>query len=366
MQLRKLALTFHQVAGITVGFLLLVIGISGSGLAFWQEIDYAITPEYQRVSSSSAISLDRVLAQAAKAHDSKEPLLGILVFKGNVHTPIYMTPQKQYRQVFVEPRSYQVVGSRIFQESLVGWLHTLHTQLFAGDFGFNAVGVIGLLLVVMSLTGLVLWPGWNAPSAGFSLRWQSPLPILSYDLHKVTGLFVFIFLLVQGLTGAALVFNQPFKKAAFWLSGISEPAPVVSRVVPGRQPLALDALMATANHVVSGVHLHGVIVSPMPEGAVQIFYEAEGAAGLHVEVSLDRYSGKVLRVEDARKPASGVALVLAWLEPLHFGTFGGSATQALYLVLGLAPGGLFLTGFYLWFNKLKKKLARQTAPQASS
>ena len=41
-------------------------------------------------------------------------------------------------------------------------------------------------------------------------------------------------------------------------------------------------------------------------------------------------------------------VVIAWMSPLHVGNFGGTGVRVAWLVLGLAPPMLFVTGFIMW------------------
>ncbi|MBC8122043.1 MAG: PepSY domain-containing protein [Gemmatimonadaceae bacterium] len=360
MKSRGILFAIHQIAGLTVGLLLLVIGLSGSSVVFWQQIDLAITPELQRIATTSQVSYDKML-EAARAENTGEPLLGVVGFEGNVRTPVSMTAQKQYRQYFIDPRSYQVIGSRIFQQSPMGWLYTLHTQLLAGDAGLSAVGVLGIVMVVVSITGLSLWPGWRKLGAGLSVRLNAPWPVIAYDLHKLTGLVAFTFLMLLGATGAAMAFRQPFDLAIHRLSSTPQPALLTSRVIPGQVPLPVDVLASEAVRVLPGGRLESALLAAKPDGVVQLFYdlEGEGAASHHAQVHLDQYSGRVLRVDDGRKPSAAQAII-NWVGPLHYGTYGGAPVQALYVLVGLAPGTLFLTGFSLWLRKLGSKPRRET------
>jgi hypothetical protein len=43
---------------------------------------------------------------------------------------------------------------------------------------------------------------------------------------------------------------------------------------------------------------------------------------------------------------------------LHFGNFGGNKLKVAWVVLGLAPGLLFLTGTLMWINRKIRKLPR--------
>jgi uncharacterized iron-regulated membrane protein len=54
-----------------------------------------------------------------------------------------------------------------------------------------------------------------------------------------------------------------------------------------------------------------------------------------------------------------------WIARVHFGTFGGGWIKGLWVVLGLAPGALFVTGALMWWNRVPgPRLARWRAARA--
>ena len=46
--------------------------------------------------------------------------------------------------------------------------------------------------------------------------------------------------------------------------------------------------------------------------------------------------------------------VNGWMEPLHFGDFGGLTLKWLYFILGLSPALLSLTGTWLWIERQQR------------
>jgi LPXTG-motif cell wall-anchored protein len=46
--------------------------------------------------------------------------------------------------------------------------------------------------------------------------------------------------------------------------------------------------------------------------------------------------------------------VKATFYPLHIGNFGGVVLKALYIIIGLTPGLLSITGFLLWRRRKRK------------
>jgi hypothetical protein len=44
--------------------------------------------------------------------------------------------------------------------------------------------------------------------------------------------------------------------------------------------------------------------------------------------------------------------IIRWISYLHFGNFGGWPSKALWVVIGLAPAFLFVTGLLMWWNRV--------------
>jgi len=79
-----------------------------------------------------------------------------------------------------------------------------HVHLFAGDLGMQVVRICGLLLLLISVTGLILWTGWKVcywlqNSLEISLATgQLRSPQVGYLVRCVAFLIAF--------TGAAMIF----------------------------------------------------------------------------------------------------------------------------------------------------------------
>ena len=53
---------------------------------------------------------------------------------------------------------------------------------------------------------------------------------------------------------------------------------------------------------------------------------------------------------DFERPGEGILLTLI---QLHFGRFGGLSIRILWVILGLLPAVLFITGFVVWLKRLR-------------
>ncbi|MBW4698463.1 MAG: PepSY domain-containing protein [Aphanocapsa lilacina HA4352-LM1] len=354
MNARTLVFTLHQIAGLVFGLILLIIGLTGSAIVFWQPIDRQLQPELYQPSLRAAASIDRVL-DAARAHYPHSPPTGLFLREGNVHIVYFTTAGDKRLQVFVDPESYRVRGSRYWEESLVGVLYKLHYTLLAGEFGKWVTGISAVVLLGLGITGMVLWPGWKKWQAGTKMRWGANLRIVAYDMHKLSGILTSLFLAILGLTGAYFMFYEPFRSAVYALTFTSEPPKPVSTPSAGVAPLGADAAIALARPHLDGAEFQGISLPAKPDAAMQVRgrFPEEGPASRYIRVFMDQYSGAVLQVKDGRTPNTP-DWILNWMAPLHFGNYGGLFTQVMYLLVGLAPGGLFLTGFWLWVKKLRR------------
>ena len=54
-----------------------------------------------------------------------------------------------------------------------------------------------------------------------------------------------------------------------------------------------------------------------------------------------------------RKSKRGpVVRVLAWIVRMHFGRYGGMGVRITYVILGLLPAALFVTGAIMWWKRV--------------
>jgi uncharacterized iron-regulated membrane protein len=345
MKGRKLVLRLHGFVGILAGLLLTVISATGAGIVFQEELDHALNPALFFVippTPAQSIAIESILA-AAQAEHPELPIWFIRPPK-QANQSFQVTqklPNQHQLQTFVNPYSGNVLGYRVWEHSPVGFIFALHHDLLAGEVGLVLVGITGICLLLMAITGILLWTGWRKLVTGFKIRWQAAPAVLNYDLHNVGGAIVSSLLLLTAVTGVIIVVLHLVP-----LSGpvTSEPS------TPMASTIALGQLLQTAD-------------ATMPEGqTTSIEFDDEQPALLTVRkrlptqetgrfdlstVELNRYSGKVLQATRVVKP-EGLYKFMVTVADLHFGTFGGVPTRILYLFLGLIPTFLLVTGLVNW------------------
>jgi len=362
-KLREPALILHRYAGVIAGILVVIIGFTGSVLVFAGELDHFWNPQLlQVVPQDKQVPLQTILNTVREAHpDLKAHRIIIPQKPDGAYTVMMESPSEKYIDFYVNPYSGAVLGSRPFQETLGGFLIELHVNLFAGDVGAKVVGISGLLLLLLSITGMILWPGWKRLAPGIKVRWQAPNRLVNYDIHKVVGIFSLLFLALLAVTGVALTFQEMAEPVVNWLTRTSPiPDPPTSQLVAGATPMALDELLQNADAALPGEETTKIFPAKTPEAAVDVWKKSPQDADPYgsSRVYLDQYSGVVLRVENSLEvPLNSWVWNQIYL--LHIGTFGGLVTRVLYTVVGLSPIALSITGFILWRHRQWDRARRQ-------
>ncbi|MGH8000311.1 MAG: PepSY-associated TM helix domain-containing protein [Brasilonema sp.] len=369
MKLRKLALILHRYIGIVTGLLLVIISLTGSLLIFSEELDHFFNPQFLQVTPQVVrLSPQEVVEIAQKTYpDLKTNRIIVPHQPEQVYTVLMQSPNGGI-DVYINPYTGAVLGSRPYQQTLRRILVNLHASFFAGDIGLSIAGICGIVFLLLSVTGLLLWNGWHHLYYGFKIRWKSPWQLLNYDLHKLGGVLSVVLLCILGFTGAALNFATPFESTIYWLthSPSESPAPT-SKVVAGIPPISIDALLEKAKTTLPNAEIARIYPAKEPEATFNVLMELpqENEFNKSTYLSLDQYTGELLQLQDPRK-ASLAKRILSAQGILHFGTYGGLVTRILYFIVGLMPLGLFVTGLIIWQQRRWAEARRKEAKKVAT
>ena len=353
MKLRRVLFHIHLYTGLVVGLLLSLTGLTGSLLVFSHEIDAWLYPQllHSRPVAPGQVIIppDQVL-QAIREQEPK----ATVQFLAPPRKPdgVYQAYLKGGRRAQVDPYSGALLGVRSPTGHPVGFLFDLHTKLLSGDNGEQVVGVGGLLLLLLGVTGVYLWWPKKGLREGLTVQWQGSWKRVNWDLHRVGGVLVVVFLSLIALTGATLVWSQPVTDCTYRITNTPPRPKLASRPRPGKEPLPLADLDSRADAVLPGAQTTRITLAAKPTATVVI--RKKFPRELHPNgmssVYLDQYSGQVLRVENALQAPAGPRL-LNLRYPLHIGQFGGPVMRAVYVLVGLTPAFLFVTGCLMWWNR---------------
>lgn len=361
MKFRQVVFTLHRYVGLMVGLLLLVIGLTGSSLVFWHEIDrslnshlYHVVPQRQQIPVQSVLNKVRSAYPDFKLNYIKLPqkLDGSyqVAMESKSGSSIYL---------YLNPYTGAILGSQQWGRTLMTFIYDIHITLLAGEVGGVVVGICGILLVILSITGLILWPGWKKLGTAFKFRWHSTAKIVSYDIHKFSGILAATYLILIAFTGAAMIFYANFESAVYSLTGTPTPSPIKSSVVTGKKPISLDKILQKADAALPGATNTMILLPNKADGVFRVRKKFDREIGDNGQSRLyfDQYSGKILRIENVLT-APLATRILNSLLPLHIGSYGGNLIKIIHLLIGVTPTILCVTGLVLW-RKRQWEMARR-------
>ncbi len=363
MGARERWLRLHRYLGLAAALWLSLLGLSGSLLVYYPELDAALNPELLTHQSRGPPLPAGVLVDAIeRAYPGWR--VGQMRFPGaenhNVSARIARprTPD-DWREVLVDPVRARVHGARPWarrefsRRTGLSWLYAFHaTLLLKGELGEYLVGSLGLILVIMVVSGLFLWwPRGGAWRQALGFKAGASRRRRHLDLHRIGGYTGALVLGGLALTGMQMNLPRLLATPMQQFEPIMryQPPP---RVAPGAAVLPLEQLIARAHARYPRARLTRVVLSPQPDRAWRVDLRQPGAVGStgSTWVYVDPYRGGVLRILDPRTQSRGDALV-EWVFPLHNGSAFGGIGRALVCLAGGLPLLLSLTGICIWWRK---------------
>ncbi|MGI8503162.1 MAG: PepSY-associated TM helix domain-containing protein [Hassallia sp.] len=374
MKLRPAVLVLHRLIGIIVGIVIAVIGLTGSTLVFWHEIHHELNSGLTEVvPQEQRISIDEIEETVQKAYPDWQISSIQMPRSPNNSYAIAITSKEDKQDksldVYVNPYTNAILGSLQWESTLMGIIYQIHESFLAGDIGKKVVGICGILLVLLSISGVILWNGWHRLAFGFKIRWRSPGKLLNYDLHKIVGIFSVTFLILLALTGFCLTSVKETRQVMHYLTNTPSIPHPTSTVIAGQTALKMSKLLELANNALTAGEVTLISYPEKPESAVSFIKKQPQEANYYgrTYIDIDQYSGKVLRIDNPlteslrTKFANAVFSIFI----LHTGRYGGQPMRILYVVIGLVPTILLITGFLMWRQRQWAKARRQEAMRLS-
>ncbi len=376
--MRRAFFQIHLWAGLIAGLLIALLGLSGSALVYRADIERWQISDWLAVATvGERHSLDEAVARALREHPTRE--LSKLIVPPDDSSSIEVVLQTakppnlkaaDLISVYVDPYTLDVLGQRRRAEGVMWALQDFHYALFAGEPGLKVNGVAAIALLVLAMSGPVLWwPGRGRWSHALKVR-RGPPAATWRDIHAVAGIVSWFAITLITLTALYFAFRGAATAALTLASGAATvPQPSVSQPADpspetGSTPslATFDAMVLAARAAEPTARFDELRPARATRRPSSISFRLPGDSvfGRH-RMFLDPTTAAVLRIDRHESLDAGGRL-FANMTPWHFGTFGGRLTQALWFVVGLVPALLLGSGLWLWLRKRQRK-ARGVAAQ---
>lgn len=386
----------HRYAGLTMAGLLIIVGLTGSLLAFYEELEQLLNPHWYPVHAGEKC-LD--LATLAERVEVREPHLRVTNvnlsgYYGGVASA-WITPRIDpltqqpyplgYNHIILDP----VTGDAIERHTwgaisegwgnLMGFIYHLHYALALDMTGIWILGICAFIWTLDCFVGFYLTlpvrrKRRDVSQTGFWQRWLPSWKIrcksspykLNFDLHRAGGLWLWAVLLMFAWSSVYMdledtVYSWVTSSVFDYKSAEAEikrlPKPIEQAGLTWRQAQARgEALMAEQAQRYGFAVLEPVgLVLNRDKGIYTWKVRSDREIGSRsrrntTEVIFDANNGELKLFLLPSGQYSGNT-VTGWLYALHMANVFGLPYRIFVCLLGLAIVMLSVTGVIIWLKK---------------
>lgn len=398
--IRHVLLWMHRWIGLLIGGFLVIAGVTGSILAFDDELEQVINPQLYARPQPGSTHLDlAMLAERAAALEPRAQVRGVR-FSDSRQARISVVPRQDpatgrpyhlgFDQLFLDPWSGAELGRRTRGDitqgvvNLVPFIDKLHYELSLGKTGTWVLGTVALFWTVDCFIGLYL----TLPVGmhGFWRRWTRAWLLgrrasafrLSFDLHRAGGLWLWPMLLVLAWSSVSMNLHDTVYT---WVTrAVLDYQPPWTELAPLPRPIPVPLLDFRAA-LATGEQL-------MRQQAARHGFSVERPIGLHYQPGRGVYGYTVRSSLDIKDKGAGTIVyfdgesgaprltnlptghipgntITSWLTALHTADVLGLPYRTFVCALGLSIAMLSATGVYIWWRKRRARklaVARERVP----
>lgn len=381
-RLRRTLFQIHLWVGVALALYAIVIGITGSLLVFSTEIEGWLQPQVHFVTpESKSISLQDEW-EWVKAKHPEHSVLSLGVADAPDHTATFVLASKKgplnrakILSVYFNPYTGKILGEQTTIDGPLGWARNLHYFLLAGETGLIVNGWMGFGLLVLCITGVVIWwPGILRWKRSLGVSWRANWKRVNWDLHSSVGFWCCASLLVISFTGVYFAFPKiiggltlvAMRSDIKTTLTLMQPSKALAHAKDAAA-ISLDEVIAKGSRELPQEPLSYVQLPAGPDGVFTVIQYPQGSAPYSrmSSVDIDPYTSKILRRFNTAQYPLGMRIV-QYYHSVHFGSFGGRGVfgrfvQWLWVVLGLTPAVLGVTGLLMYWNRYLSRLLRRSA-----
>jgi uncharacterized iron-regulated membrane protein len=399
---RSFWVALHRWAGLTMTIFLILVGLTGSILAFREDLDHWLNADLFDVTIKDAPMLDVFdLREKAEALEPRARVDAIdLRLPAGRSFAVILAPKTDsqtgkpfdlpIRQLFLDPYTGETIDARDMQDVSLGrrgvmnFILRLHTSLALPEnfaaFGRTLLGIVALAWTIDCFLGfyltLPLRIGAEGARRSWWSRWRAAWLIrrnggpyrLNFDIHRAFGLWTWAMLFVFAWSGVSFNLSSvytPVMSAAFDMGVLSH---------HDDKPL-LDTPLENPTNDFRGAHARGREL--MAQLAAQKGFAIEDEIGFAFNRGDGQYvysvkssrdwtewggtavffhadTGALARVLMLSDVPAGAAITF-WLMFLHMAAVFGLPMKLFVCAMGLVVAALCVTGVYIWWKKRKAR-----------
>lgn len=354
----KRTFSIHHWVGLPAGIFLLVASITGSILVFHNEIDHTLYADIAVLESPAAeLKIDHSLEQIRRSHPGADIRVPDFPEEPEQALKYEIREGKNRKWIFVQPETGTILGEvERADQRLVHILLDLHYNLLSGTVGKIVVLLGGLALIILSITGFLLYRKsiFKVLSFRQKVSFKNRRSFFS-SLHRIVGVWSLVFNLLISITGSWIAYTIVESALSSSKSATSE--------VPAYFALSsVDTALQQIRTAYPGFDINYLLFPKSAEGKLSVLGSLEGDPAFYgrtsSKIEVDMRTGKIDK-QSFLRDAPWHQRAIKVLKPLHFGDYAGLVVKAIYSFFGILPGILAISGFLIWRNRKLTKPIKQ-------
>lgn len=385
--MRRQIVWLHRWTGLLMAGFLIVVGVTGSLLAFYGELNHLLAPEIYGAPHGGA-TLDA--ATLARRAETLVPDGQINMIYFGYDAPVAEismeakpdTPPLDFDYIYLDRHTGAELGRMFWgaapttRAAIMPFVYQLHMTLVAGDVGAWILGLVALAWTLDCFVGFYLtlpepsdrsqksiltrWkPAWLIKISGSFFR-------VNFDLHRAGGLWLWLALLIFAWSGVYMNLNGFYTSAMSLLFDYQRPVDARNDSSPNEKKLmSWDAAQATARRLmaeqaqVAGFETtrEVALILSRDNGVFEYRVYSSRDIGDHygqTSLTFDASTGEMRNLSLPTGAHFGNTLT-AWLYELHKANVFGLPYKMFVSAFGLLVVMLSVTGVYIWWKKRRAR-----------
>ncbi|MBY6243009.1 PepSY domain-containing protein [Methylosinus sp. Sm6] len=387
----------HRWVGLTMAGFLVIVGLTGSLLAFLPELQHWLAPKmHPGVHAGVPLEPAALLRRAEALAPNVIVNTAYLGEQGVAHIGVEAKPGAaalDFDSIILDRVTGEELGRVKWgglptsAAAIMPFVYSLHYELAMGTVGAWILGFIALAWTIDCFVGfyLTLPLPSRGNARGWLSRWKPAWLVklrgsfyrINFDLHRASGLWLWIALLIFAWSSVYWNLNGFYTRAtslffdyepAVWARDLKvEPAPGKA-LLPWEEAQAIGARLmdeqARANDF--SVESLDAFYLLREKGVFQYRVRSSRDLGDKIGatyVLFDAYTGGFIGVEMPSGQRAGNTIT-SWLAALHMAAVFGMPYRIFVCVLGVVIAMLSGTGAYIWWKKRKARVKHASGAPA--
>lgn len=362
--MKKLFRKIHLWLSVPFGLFITLICFSGAMMVFEKEINEICRHDLYFVKEvkEKPLSLDELMRTVAATLPDSVTITGVTVSPDTERAYQVSLSKPRRASIYVDQYTGEVKG-RSDRLPFYDTMFHLHRWMMGSSQGFGKwlVGTCTLLLVIILITGILMWltnkhkPLAKSLTISFTKGWSR----FWHDLHVAGGIYATVFLLLMALTGLTWSFSW-YRTGFYSLFGVKASAEQRERGragggQTGHTPRVSFAHWQEVYENLAMAH-PGYRQITLSEGSASVVPAGRNSLRASDRFDFDVRSGKITGSKPYAEQDKATKLRSA-IYTVHVGSWGGIFTRILNFLVALLGATLPLTGYYLWIRRLVNKSA---------